>query len=113
MAWPGPRYASAALMAGLLATYATLFARRTFDVVDLPLFIGLIEWPVTLIFGFVIWAAWSRQSRKAALAAVVGMLGFYAVHGYLLFDVPLAFVIVTLLALAIIMTLPSAWGQGW
>ncbi len=100
-------------MAGLLAIYATMFARRTFDVVDWPLFIGLLEWPITLLFGYVIWAAWNRQSRKAAIAAVIGMLGFYGVHGYLLFDVPLAFIVVTVLSLGIITTLPSAWSQGW
>lgn len=113
MAWPGPRFASAAIMAGLLALYATIFARATFDVVDLPLFIGLMEWPVTFLFLAAMWAAWTRRSRKAALAVVVGMLGFYGVHGYLLFEVPLAFIVVTVLSLAIISTLPTSWAQGW
>ena len=111
--WPGKRYASAAFITGLLAVYATLFAYRTFDVFDFPTGIGVLECPVTLIFGYAIWAAWRRQSRKAAIATVLGMLGFYGVHGHLLFHVPLAFVVVTVLTLIIITTLPSAWATGW
>lgn len=113
MAWPGPRFGSAAIMIALLGGYVTMFARSTFDVVDLPLWIGLMEWPITLILFYAIWAAWQKQSRKAALAVVVAMLGFYGVHGYLLFDVPLAFIVVTVAALIILVTLPSAWAQSW
>jgi len=113
MVWPGTRYACAALMAGLLAVYVTLFARSTFDVFDLPLWIGVLEWPVTILFGYAVWGAWNRQSRKAAVAAVGGMLGFYAVHGHLLFQVPLAFIAVTVMTLIVITTLPSAWAAGW
>ena len=113
MSWPGTRFGSAAVMTALLAVYATLFARSTFDVFDLPLWIGLLEWPITLILVYAIWAAWTKQSRKSALAVVAAMLGFYAVHGHLLFAVPLAFIAVTVAALIILTTLPSAWAQGW
>lgn len=113
MAWPGTRYACAALLAGLLAVYATMFAYSTFDLFDLPLGLGLLEWPVTIIFAYVVWGAWNRQSRKAAIAAVLGMLGFYTVHGHMLFHVPIAFIVVTVLTLIVVTTLPSAWAAGW
>jgi hypothetical protein len=113
MAWPGTRFGSAAIMIALLGVYATMFAHSTFDVFDLPLWIGLLEMPITLLLIYAIWAAWQKQSRKAAMAVVLAMLGFYGVHGYLLFDVPLAFIVVTVAALIILVTLPSAWAQGW
>ncbi|MBT8460044.1 MAG: hypothetical protein KJN60_10275 [Boseongicola sp.] len=113
MTWPGKRFGGAAIMIALLGIYATMFARTTFDVFDLPLWIGLLEWPITLVLFYAIWAAWQKQSRKAALAVVASMLGFYGVHGHLLFDVPLAFIAVTVAALIILVTLPSAWAQGW
>lgn len=100
-------------MIALLGVYATMFAHSTFDVFDLPLWIGLLEIPITLLLIYAIWAAWQKRSRKAAMAVVLAMLGFYGVHGYLLFDVPLAFIVVTVAALIILVTLPSAWAQGW
>lgn len=113
MAWPGTRFGSAAVMIALLGVYVTMFARSTFDLVDLPLWIGLLEWPITLLLFYALWAAWKKQSRKSAMAVVVAMLGFYGVHGHLLFEVPLAFIAVTVAALIILVTLPSAWAQGW
>ena len=108
MTVPGRRYIGATAIAVALAVYATVFARQTHDMFDLPTFIDLTEWPATLLFVFAAWQAWIERPRRAALALVSGMLAFLAAqHGYI-FSVPLGFVLVTLLTLAFLLMMPAS-----
>jgi hypothetical protein len=107
---PSPyRHLLAAIIALTLALYATVFARQTHNTYDLPTWIDITEWPVTLLFLAAAWAAWRRVPRRAALLLVTGMIAFLGVQGRYLFEVPLGFVLVTALSLAFLFTLPSAW----
>lgn len=105
---PAWRHPLAAVVALLLAVYATVFARQTHDTFDLPTWIDVTEWPVTFLFLAAAWAAWRRVPRRAALMLVTGMVAFFAVHHRYLFDVPLGFVLVTCLSFSFLIALPSA-----
>lgn len=105
------RHTLAAAIALALALYATVFARQTHNTFDLPTWIDVTEWPVTLLFLAAAWAAWKRVPRRAALMLVTGMVAFFAVQHRFLFDVPLGFVLVTCLSFGFLLTLPSAWDR--
>ncbi|MXQ09678.1 hypothetical protein GQ651_17675 [Alphaproteobacteria bacterium GH1-50] len=108
MGFPGVRYAGAALTAFALAFYATVFARQTHDLFDLPTWIDLTEWPATLLFLASSFLAWVKQPRRAALAVVLGLFAFLAAqHGYI-FNVPLGFVLVTVFTIAVLIVLPAS-----
>lgn len=108
MSLPGARYIGATLLAVALALYATVFARQTHDLFDLPTWIDLSEWPATILFGFAAFAAWTEQPRRAALAVVAGLLAFIAAQHSYIFQVPLGFVLITVLTLAVLFSLPAS-----
>jgi len=105
----GWRYPLASAIALLLALYATVFARQTHNDFDLPTWIDVTEWPVTLLFVAAAWAAWKRVPRRAALMLVTGMVAFFAVQHRYIFAVPIGFVLVTALSFGFLLALPSAW----
>lgn len=109
MAAPNWRYLAAVFVALASAFFVTVFARQTHDDYDLGLWIDATEWPVTLLFVASAWFAWSAEPRRAALATVAGLVAFYVVQWRHVFDVPLGFGVVTLLALAVILIMPPKW----
>ncbi len=108
MTLPGARYIGATALAVALALYATIFARQTHDLFDLPTWIDLSEWPATLLFGYAAYGAWTEQPRRAALAVVIGLFAFLAAQQSYIFQVPLGFVLITVLTLATLFTLPAS-----
>ena len=105
----GARYLAAALLAGGLSLYATLFARLTHNIFDMPTWIDLTEWPATLLYLAAAVAAWARLERVAALALVAAMLAFLAAQSAHLFTVPLGFALVVAASLAFLLILPTTW----
>ena len=103
------RYLAAALLAGGVSVYATLFARQTHDTFDLPTWIDLTEWPATLLYVTAAATAWARLERVAALAGVAAMLAFLAAQSAHLFTVPLGFASVIAASLAFLLILPTTW----
>ena len=103
------RFPAAAVLALLLALYATLFARQTHNTFDLPTWIDLTEWPATLLYLAAAVAAWARLERVAALALVAAMLAFLAAQSAHLFTVPLGFALVIAASLAFLLILPTTW----
>ena len=108
MTLPGARYLGAAALAVALALFATVFARQTHDLINLPTWIGVTEWPATILFAVAAYAAWIEQPRRAALAVVIGLFAFFAAQHNHLFRVPLGFVLVTVLTLATLLALPAS-----
>ena len=108
MTVPGVRYIGATAIAVALAIYATMFARQTHDMFDLPTYIDLTEWPATLLFLFAAWQAWIERPRRAALALVIGMFAFLAAQSGYIFAVPMGFVLVTVLTLAFLLMMPAS-----
>ena len=105
----GARYLGAALLAGGLSLYATLFARQTHNTFDMPTWIDLTEWPATLLYLAAAVTAWARLERVAALALVAAMLAFLAAQSAYLFTVPLGFALVIAASLAFLLILPTTW----
>lgn len=103
------RFGAAGLLAAGLALYATIFARQTHDLFDLPTWIDLTEWPATLLFLAAAWAAFRRLPRRAALYLVSGMLAFFAAQSRFIFDVPLGFILVATGSLSFLFLLPAVW----
>ncbi len=89
--------------------YATVFARQTHNVVDLPTWIDVTEWPVTLLYAAASGLAIVEMARASAFAMVAGTVAFFAAQSDHFFTVPLAFMLVTLVTLAFIFILPSRW----
>ena len=108
MTVPGRRYIGATAIAVVLAIYATVFARQTYDLFDLPTFIDLTEWPATLAFLTAGWLAWIENPRRAAMVLVLGLFAFLGAQHMYLFRVPMGFVLVTVLTLAFLMVLPAS-----
>ena len=107
MTVPGGRYIGVTVIAVALAVYATVFARQAHDLFDLPAFTDVTEWPATLLFLFAAWQAWIERPRRAALAFVVGIFAFLAAQSGYIFAVPLGFVLVTVLTLALVLMMPA------
>ena len=108
MKLPGVRYIGATLSALALAVYATIFARVTHDLFDLPTWIDLTEWPATLLFLATAYFAWTQQPRRAALVVVIGLFAFITAQHAYIFRVPLGFVLVTILTLGTLLVLPAS-----
>lgn len=103
------RYSGAALLAGGLALYATIFARQTHNTFDLPTWIDLTEWPATLLYLAAAVSAWQRLERVAALALVAAMLAFFGAQSAWMFSVPLGFAMVAIASLGFLLILPTTW----
>ena len=102
------RYRLAAAFAVALVIYVTIFARSTTNFIDLPTWIDVTEWPISLIFAATAWFAWFERGKIAAALSVVGLLGFFAAQSQHFFDVPLGFLFVTIVTLGILLTMPSS-----
>lgn len=105
----GIRYPAAALLALLLALFATIFARQTHNLYDLPTYIDLTEWPATLLYLAAALAAFRRREKMAALALVMAMMAFLAAQSKWLFDVPLGFTLLIAASLSFLLILPTTW----
>ncbi len=108
MSVPSVRYVGATAIAVVLAAYTTAFARMTHDLFDLPTFIDLTEWPATLLFLLAAWQAWTVQPRRAALVMVIAMFAFIAAQHTYLFQVPMGFVVITVLTLGFLLMMPAS-----
>lgn len=103
------RYRLGAAVALGLTVYATVFARQTHNFVDLPTWIDVTEWPVTLLYAGAALLSLIGRPRASAFALVAGTVGFFAAQSDHFFAVPLAFMLVTVVTLAFIFILPSEW----
>ena len=103
------RFYAAAVLAVGLALYATVFARQTHNLFDLPTWIDVTEWPATLLFLAAAWFASRRLPRRAALYLVSGMLAFFIAQSRYIFDVPVGFVLLTCASLGFLFILPPVW----
>ncbi len=100
------RYHVAAALAAALALYVTVFARQTHDLFDRPTFIDLTEWPATLFCLAAAGAALARRAAPSAVAIVSGLIAFFAAQYAWIFEVPLAFVLSTLVVFLTLYVLP-------
>ena len=103
------RYTAAAILALLLAVYATIFARQTYNHIDAPIILAHEEWLTALLFVGAAWAAWQKREQLAAVFIVSALFLFYAVQADWLFRVPLGFGLITVGALTFLFTLPVTW----
>ena len=103
------RYLLASLTALTLSIYVTIFAAQTHTTYDLPTWLDLTEWPATLLALAAAVFAHLRREQLAALAIVAALMAFLASQARYIFELPIAFLIVTILTVAFLTILPVTW----